>query len=95
MIAMQHLGGMGSQLPFAFAETRDDASAANPTSVFRLLYVVSAMLMFGLEGWMEGKLCQESNFPQSPRNAELGTRGAWSGKSAHYFPSRFGPSARV
>ncbi len=32
---------------------------------------------------MEGKLRQESNFPPSPRNAELGTGGAWSGKSAH------------
>lgn len=54
---------LGSSRPFAFAETLDEAPAAKPTLVFRLYYVVSAVLMFGQEGWVEGKSCQEFNFP--------------------------------
>lgn len=43
---------------------------------------------------MEGKSGQESNFPASPRSAELGTRVASSGKSVRCCRSKFGPSAR-
>ena len=42
---------------------------------------------------MEGKSCQEFNFPLSPQNDEPGIRVASSGKSAHFYQNRSGPSA--
>ena len=37
---------------------------------------------------MEGILCQESNFPQSPQNAKPGTRGGSSVRNDRCFPNR-------
>ena len=47
-----------------------------------------------MEGGSEGKLCQESNFPQSPKKAKPGTKDGSSVRNDPCFQNRFGPSVR-
>ena len=53
---------------------------------------VSAVLMCGLEGGSEGISCQESNFPQSLRKTELGTKAGSSVRNVRCCQNRFGRS---